>query len=274
MNETLTGKMAIMSFKNDMVVDFYKRTDEDGRAAESRARGLEFHYTKKTLHEFIGADDSVIELGCGTGYYGMYFSDFCALYTGIDLSPDHIMLFNDRIAASGKKNIRAAVGNALNLSEIGDGVYDAVLCLGPMYHLPRDGRRTVFEECRRIAKAGAILAFSYINRLGVYAAACLDAKWRAEYAAVEPDKYILEYDTLESLQGVFYFTSPEEMQYDATLSDLAIIKNCGLDYVFAQNAINAMGERDFALYMKLADKMAESPSCAGLSDHALMICKK
>ena len=263
-----------MTSNRELIVDFYGKYNEDDRAGESRARNLEFHYTKKLLHEFIRADANVIEVGCGTGYYGMYFSDFCAHYTGIDLSPDNISIFNEKIAAAQKKNIRAAIGDAANLSDMPDSGFDVVLCLGPMYHLPRDERLNVFDECRRIAGEDAILAFSYINRLGVYAAACLDEKWREKYARVEPDKFILEHSTLETLQGVFIFTSPEEMEIDAKQKNLEVIKNCGLDFVFAQSAINEMNEETFALYVKLADKMVESPSCTGLSDHALMICKK
>lgn len=263
-----------MASNQEKIIDFYCGYNEDDRAAESRARNLEFHYTKKLLHEFIGADTNVVEIGCGSGYYGMYFSDFCAHYTGIDLSPDNISAFNKKISAAQKTNIRAAIGDATNLTGIADNSFDVVLCLGPMYHLPRAERLKVFDECRRIARADAILAFSYINRLGVYAAACLDEKWREKYASVEPDKYILEHSTLESLQGVFFFTSPEEMQYDAKQKNLEIIKNCGLDYIFAQGTINMMSEETFALYMKLADRMFDSPSCTGLSDHALIVCRK
>ena len=258
---------------NNQIINFYNNYNEDDRAAESRARNLEFHYTKKLLHEFIKADDCVIEIGCGTGYYGMYFSDFCAHYTGLDISPGNISVFNKKIADAKKTNIRALIGDATNLTEIPDNSFDAVLCLGPMYHLPRGMRQTVFAECRRIARADATIAFSYINRLGVYAAACLNEEWREKYASVEPDKFILEQSTLESLQGVFFFTSPEEMQYDAIMNNLKVIKNCGLDFVFAQEAINKMSEEAFALYMKLADRMLDSPSCTGLSDHALLICK-
>ncbi len=263
-----------MASNHEKVVGFYGGYNEDDRASESRARNLEFHYTKKLLSEFIHAGANVIEVGCATGYYGMHFSDFCAHYTGIDLSADNIAVFNKKIAAAGKKNIRAAVGDATNLSDIPDNAFDVVLCLGPMYHLPREERSEVFDECCRIARADAILAFSYINRLGVYAAACVDDKWRNEYASVEPDKFILEHSTLESLQGVFFFTSPEEMEHDAKQKNLDIVKNCGVDYVFAQGAINTMSEETLALYMKLADRMVDSPSCTGLSDHALMICRK
>ena len=263
-----------MSSNQEKIVGFYSNYEEEGRATESRARSLEFHYTKKLLHEFITADTNVVEVGCGTGYYGMYFSGFCTHYTGIDLSPHNISVFKEKISAEGKTNIHAAIGDATNLNDLPNDSFDVVLCLGPMYHLPRVERLKAFDECYRIARADAIVAFSYINRLGVYAAACLDDKWRDEYASVEADKFILEHSTLEALQGAFYFTSPEEMEYDAKQKNLKVIKNCGLDYLFAQGAINAMREETFALYMKLADKMVDSPSCTGLSDHALMICRK
>ena len=263
-----------MSSNQEKVINFYNTYKEDDRATESRSRNLEFHYTKKLLHEFIKTSANVVEVGCGTGYYGMYFSGFCAHYTGIDLSPDNIAVFTEKIAAEKKTNIRATIGDATNLSEIADNSFDVVLCLGPMYHLPHDERLKVFDECRRIARTNAILAFSYINRLGVYAAACLDDEWRNKYASVDADKFILEHSTLDALQGMFFFTSPEEMQYNAKQKNLEVIKNCGLDYIFAQNAVNSMSEETFALYMKLADRMLESPSCTGLSDHALMICKK
>ena len=68
--------------------------------------------------------------------------------------------------------------------------------------------------------------------------------------------------------------SPEEMQYDTQQKNLEIVKNCGLDYIFAQETINTMDEETFALYKKLADSMLDSPSCTGLSDHALIVCKK
>ena len=263
-----------MLSNQEKVIDFYKNRNEDGRARESRADNLEFHYTKKLLCEFITADTDVIEIGCATGYYGMYFSDFCNTYTGLDLSPNNISIFNDKIVAAGKINISAAVGNALNLSEISDESFDVVLCLGPMYHLSHEERLTAFDECFRIARKGAILAFAYVNRLGVYAAGCFNDKWRVFYPNGEAEKYILDLGTSDEQPGLFFFTSPEEMENDAKQKNLEIIKNCGLDFMFAQCAIENMSEEKFNLYMNLANKMVESPSCTGLSNHALMICKK
>ncbi|MCL2674682.1 MAG: class I SAM-dependent methyltransferase, partial [Defluviitaleaceae bacterium] len=155
-----------MASNRDKILSYYEGYDEDARATSSRENGLEFYYTKKLLDEYITSESCVIELGCGTGYYSMYFADKCAQYTGVDLSPDNIAVFREKIVAEKKENIRAAVGDATALSEFQGNSFDVVLCLGPMYHLPQEERAKVFDECCRIARPGAILAFAYINGLG------------------------------------------------------------------------------------------------------------
>jgi hypothetical protein len=85
---------------------------------------------------------------------------------------------------------------------------------------------------------------------------------------------VFEFNTDDEKPGVFYFTSPEEMEFDARQKNYEVINNFGLDFFFAKCAINQMTEEQFSYYMEISDKMTESPSCTGLSNHALMICKK
>ena len=259
-----------MASNQEKIANHYSNYKEDNRATSSRSNSLEFHYTKKLLNEYISLESSVIELGCGTGYYGMYYADKCAHYTGIDLSPANIAVFNEKIRKEGIENVRAVVGNATALPEFSDNSYDVVLCLGPMYHLSREERINVFGECCRIAKKGAILAFAYINSIGVYAGWCLNDEWRNIYPNEQANKDYLEY----KMADVFFFTSPEEMEHDAKQYNLEIVKNCGLDFFFAQSAVNMMTDEQFSLYMELSDKMSNSRSCTGLADHALMVCVK
>ena len=263
-----------MTINQKKIVELYSNGTEENRASESRATGLEFHYTKKLTTKYITLESNVIEIGCGTGYYGMYFADKCAHFTGVDITQKNIDVFNKKIAESGIRNVSTAVGNAMNLSQISDNNFDVVLCLGPMYHLPQDERMKVFDECYRIAKDGAVLAFAYINRLGVYAVACVNENWRNIYPNEKTNKYVFELNTDDERPGIFYYTSPEEMEFDATQKKLKILENCGLDFFFALNAINQMSDEQFGYYMTIADKMSESPSCTGLSNHALLICRK
>ena len=263
-----------MAANQEKIISHYNGYKEDDRSKESRAAGLEFHYTKKLLSEYIRPESRVIELGCATGYYGMFFADKCAEYIGVDLSPDNIAVFHEKIAAERKENVRAVVGDATALLGFSDNRSDTVLCLGPMYHLPREERLKVFDECYRIARPGAILAFAYINGLGAYIAACVDDTSRSMYPNKETNQCVLELNTDDQLPGVFFFTSPEEIEYDAKQKKLEILKNCGINFHFAACAINAMSEEQFECYMTLADKMSGSPSCTGLSAHALLICRK
>lgn len=261
-----------MSLNQEKIVSLYNNGREDSRATESRATGLEFHYTKKLLSQYINSKSNVIEIGCATGYYGMFFADKCAHFTGVDLVQGNIDIFNQKINEAGINNITTSVGNATNLSHFPDNKFDVVLCLGPMYHLPHDERMKVFDECYRIAKDGAVLAFAYINGLGVYAGACVN--WGEKYPNENTSKHVFELKTDDDRPGVFYYTSPEEMESDAVQKKLKILKNNGLDFFFALNTINQMSEEQFGYYMEIADRMSESTYCTGLSNHALLICRK
>ena len=44
----------------------------------------------------------MLEIGCGTGYYGFYYADKCQEYLGIDIVPDHIALFKQKITTGYK----------------------------------------------------------------------------------------------------------------------------------------------------------------------------
>jgi len=258
-----------MSSNQDKILSFYSENKEDGRDKISRSVSLEFHYTKKILSKYITKSSEIIELGCGTGYYGMHFAESCASYVGVDMSPENIAVFNSKIAASDKKNLSAIVGDATNLSDFKSDSFDVVMCLGPMYHLPREERAKVFTECLRIARNGATVAFAYINRLGVYSGACAIDE---QYPNAETSELVFEHDTGDILPGTFLFTSPEEMEEDARSCGFEILENCGLDFLFASKAIDAMSEEQFKHYMKLADRQSESRSCVGLANHALLVC--
>jgi ubiquinone/menaquinone biosynthesis C-methylase UbiE len=113
------------------ITDYYgDGSREDGRTSGNRADyQMEYKYTKRLLNKFIEQADDVLEIGCGTGYYGLYLADKCKLYTGVDLTPGNIELFKRKIPAP---NIQAIVGDATNLSQLEDNTYDVVMAFGPM----------------------------------------------------------------------------------------------------------------------------------------------
>lgn len=263
-----------MSSNREKILQFYTENAEEGREGRSHSSQMEFRYTEKILRDYIHPVSRVIELGCATGYYGLLFADDCAHYTGVDLSPINISVFQKKIAAAGKENLSAFIGDATDLTEFPDNAFDVVLCLGPMYHLPPEERMLVFRECRRIGTDDAVFAFAYINRLGVYAGACVHDKLRQYYPNRAASKAVLTDSTDDIRPGIFYYTAPEEIETETRENGFLPIKNCGLDFFFAAAAIDEMDEEQFQCYLELADRMSNSPSCTGLANHALLIARK
>jgi SAM-dependent methyltransferase len=263
-----------MSLNQDKIQAFYSGGGEDSRQSQSRSHGVEFYYTEKILRPYINKTSKIAEIGCATGYYAMRFANLCDSYLGIDICPENIEIFRRKIADNRLCNVTAEFSDATLLTGLPDGAFDIVLCLGPMYHLSRPERLKAFSECYRIANKGAVLAFAYINRIGAYAGACCNDKWRDIYPNPRTNRFVFDLSTDDEKPDLFYFTSPEEMEEDALSHRLTILENRGLDFFFAANAIDAMSDEQYQCYLELSDKMSESPSCVGLANHALLVTKK
>lgn len=261
-----------MSLNQDKIIENYSRGIEDGRAARDRSTGLEFHYTKKHLDGYIKPNDRVLEIGCATGYYGFYYAGKCSEYRGVDIVPLHIEIFQKKIRESGLENISCAVGDATNLAGIADGSYDVVLCLGPMYHLSFDEREKCFAECYRVCREGGIAAFSYINLIGVYAGACIFDS--ATYPNSKANEAVFEHGTDDLRPGMFYYTTPEEINDRAAKHGFRKLLNLGTDFFVMTDVVNRMDDERFETMRPLYDQMTSHESCTGMSNHALLICRK
>lgn len=263
-----------MSSNREKIFERYSESPEDGRSERSRTQSLEFYYTKKHLEGFITKDSRVLEVGCATGYYGMYYADKCREYMGVDIFPPHVELFRRRIDEAGLKNVSCQAGDATALTDIESESFDVVLCLGPMYHLPPEERRQTFEECCRVCKSGGIAAFAYINRIGVYAGACVLEGMRGVYPNERANEYVLGRSTDDMRPDVFYFTMPEEMEAVASECGFEKIKNLGTNFMFTLSAVDGMSDERFELMRPLYDQMVSYESCTGMADHGLLVCRK
>jgi SAM-dependent methyltransferase len=81
-----------------------------------------------------------------------------------DLMPLHVEQAAAAAATVGLDNVDTAVGDALDV-DLADTSVDAVLLLGPMYHLSRrDDRLRVLREARRIVRPGGAVFVAAISR--------------------------------------------------------------------------------------------------------------
>jgi len=253
--------------------DYTQRAGEDNRATSSRSASLEFHYTKKILGGYISKDNRILEVGCATGYYGLHFSSKCKEYVGIDLFPHHIDIFQRKIKESDLTNLSCRVGDATNLNGVEDNSFDVVLCLGPMYHLPADMRELVFAECNRVCKPGGVVAFAYVNKIGTYFGVCLHDAGRNKYPNKKANDMVLK-EGINDDNAPFFFSTPEEMEAGASRHGLAKIRSAGLDFFNLTGIADKMDDEKFEAYLELFDIATSLESCTGMSEHALLVCKK
>lgn len=99
----------------------------------------------------------VLEVACGTGRAGEQLLRALphASYTGVDLSPYYVDVARERLAAAGHEvSLVVANGEALPLP---DASFDAVFSVYLFHELPRNARRKVWAEMRRVLRPGGCL---------------------------------------------------------------------------------------------------------------------
>jgi ubiquinone/menaquinone biosynthesis C-methylase UbiE len=262
-----------MAINEKMIYEFYDDPErENNRSTISRARSIEFYYTKKLLDKYLTNELTVLEIGCGTGYYGIYLHDKCKKYIGIDIVPKNIENFDKKITELKIENIKTFVGDALNISNISNNTIDLVLNLGPMYHLTHQEREVTLLESKRVCKNNGVIICSYINKFGAYFQGIL--REPEKYPNKKANELILEKGTDDIRPNVFYYTTPEEMENLALTNGLKIIENCGINFLFNMGHINSMDEEKYKNWIEFSDYLFKSRSCTGLSVHGLMVCKK
>ncbi len=122
---------------------------------------MEFEVTMRALTEWLPeAPATILDIGGGPGRYSIELAKRGYDVTLLDLSQGNLSFAKTK-ADEANVTLRAVIhGNALDLSQFADKSFDAVLLMGPLYHLftPEERRRAVHEAMRVLKQAGVIFA--------------------------------------------------------------------------------------------------------------------
>ncbi len=141
---------------------YYQRGGERDRLAEPRGQ-LEFERTKEILLRHLPQPPAIVaDIGGGPGRYALWLAELGYQVVHRDLMPMHVEQL--RQASGGNPRIDAAVADAREL-DLADASADAVLLLGPLYHLGRrPDRLQALAEARRVVRPGGPVFVAAISR--------------------------------------------------------------------------------------------------------------
>lgn len=150
---------------DDQVAAFYARGFERDRLAAGQG-ALELARTQVLLERYLPAPPAVVaDVGGGPGRYAVWLAERGFRVHLVDPIPLHIE--QARVASDARPNATLAsaeVGDARALP-LPDASADAVLLLGPLYHLPeRDDRLQALAEARRVCRPGGVIVAAVISR--------------------------------------------------------------------------------------------------------------
>jgi SAM-dependent methyltransferase len=147
---------------DDTLRAYYERGMERERLSDGRG-DLEFTRTTEIVLRRLPAAPAVVaDIGGGPGRYALWLASLGYQVEHRDLMPLHVEQLAAEVA--GVAGIHTAVGDVRNL-DLPDASVDAVLLLGPLYHLTdRAERVRALRECARIVRPGGAVFAAAISR--------------------------------------------------------------------------------------------------------------
>lgn len=238
---------------------------EQNRLQLDQAHSIEFITTMRFLLKHLPAGCSVLDCCAAGGAYAFPLAKEGYEVTAGDLVQEHVDILNADNQDGVLKHVYQ--GNVLDMSRFSDEVFDAVLCMGALYHLiEQKDREKCVAECLRVLKSGGIFVFAYINRNAVYV---------NEFNRKLPIQECT--DILRTgVNSVFYtmdFNEPQKLINKFPLTKITDVGVDGLMYPLSAR-LNEATPDEFAAYMEYHLATCEQPSIIGHSMHGLWIGRK
>ena len=146
------------------IAEFYQRTSEESRLAQGPFQ-LEEARTRELIERFAPPPPAtVLDIGGAAGAYSLWLAERGYAVHLIDAAPRLVAEAERRSRLAPKPLASCRVGDARQL-DIPEKTADAVLLMGPMYHLTEAADRArALHEVTRVLKPGGWLFAAAISR--------------------------------------------------------------------------------------------------------------
>ncbi|MBQ9300370.1 MAG: class I SAM-dependent methyltransferase [Clostridia bacterium] len=253
---------------------YYNMRDENARLI-SRHGSVEYLTTMRYIDKYVKPRSRILEVGAGTGRYSIALSRAGHHVTAVELLQHNIEVFKAQLNES--DHIDIFQGNAMDLSRFADERFDAVLVLGPLYHLYSEGdKRAVLSEAKRMLKAGGTLFAAYCMNEATLIQFCFKGDGQNMLDCLEKHMLTADYKCISTPADVFEMVRVEDLDRLNALCGLKREKLVATDLFtqYIRERVDAWRDEVFEAYLKYHFSICERPELLGVSNHVLDILKK
>eukprot|EP00742_Colponemidia_sp_Colp-10_P009918 GILJ01010854.1.p1 GENE.GILJ01010854.1~~GILJ01010854.1.p1 ORF type:complete len:271 (+),score=40.60 GILJ01010854.1:99-911(+) len=262
---------------------FYNESDELHRLCQGYGL-LEKLRTQDILQRWLPSTPAVIcDVGGGTGVYAIELAKQGYETHLFDIVPRHIEQAKEEAAKEKAQLATCAVGDARNVERPSESA-DAVLLLGPLYHLHAENdRQKVLREALRVLKPGGVVFCAGISRFSSLLDGLVQKRIDDEVFREDIVKNVLDTGKHENpTDNVEYFTDaylhrPAELQKEVQESgfrNTEVIAIEGPGWVTEGLDERLRDSNKCGQLFELLRTVEKEPSIAGMSFHFMVIGKK
>lgn len=243
---------------------------------------MEFALNTRALREYLPARAAILDVGGGPGRYSIHLAQQGHEVTLLDLSAANVELGRRKAAEFGVSLRDCVHGDALDLSRFADQSFDAVLLMGPLYHLLEEADRArAVNEALRVLRPGGLLFAAFITRNAFLIDLLRAAPEELSNYTPQLLDHLLTHGTnvvTDQNPGFTnaYFVDPTEVAPWLAGFGLTRLRVMASDPIVqpVEERINALSGRDFQCWADVCYRISVDQTVWGTAEHLMYIGRK
>lgn len=239
---------------------------------------IEFEINMRYIKKYIKDGDCILDIGGGPGRYSLTLAEKGYDVTLFDLSQGNVA-FASQKASEMNLSLKTVCGDACHVDKLINGLFDIILLMGPLYHLPNeDDRVRAVNAALRLLKPGGFIFIAFISSMAAvwdYLAnipqAISNENEKKYFDIFEKDK---DFSGLSFTQS--YFIRPKDIESFMSRFPLEKKHILGSESVLAlrENELISQPKEILSAWIDFAEKVCEKEEFLYLPHHLLYIGNK
>ncbi|MBM7613799.1 class I SAM-dependent methyltransferase [Alkaliphilus hydrothermalis] len=266
---------------SEIVRKYYdENAEQEWKRLQDPYSKIEFEGTMYLINKYFPKVGAVCDIGAGPGRYSIELIKKGYNTTLLEFSNKELEIAKEKIQELDLVAEAFHCRDARDLSVFTDNQFDALLVMGPLYHLiNKEDRRKVLEESYRVLKPNGVAIIAYINSWGAIKAGI--SEFPESYSNIDALYKYLGEQSLSADVGFTecYFTTPPKALEEVADAGFDIVSYAGVEGFAAgfSNEIIKLYNENPEAYMNIVKASAEnceSPQFRDATEHLHIVVHK